>query len=104
MSPEKTHRQKLDRTLVGIVLAIIFVAIVNAGISVALATSIQDKYNAERIQQTQQSQVVFTHLCTTLESLHADNPPSGSAINNPSRAYLQELHDRLGELASDLKC
>jgi uncharacterized membrane protein len=102
MSTQETRSaRKADKTLVGIVIAIILVAVVNAGISVVLALSIQHNYNAARTQQQQQSQIVFSKLCTTLQALHADKPPSGTT---PSMIYIQGLHDRLGELATDLKC
>lgn len=90
-----------DRILIGIILAIIFVAVLNAGISVAIAATIQNRYDTAKVQQQQQGQIVFQKLCTTLNSLHADNPPSNTG---QSAAYLQDLHNRLGELATDLKC
>ena|SRR5579862_1479477 len=93
--------KKADRTLIRIIVAFILVAVLNACISVSLALSIQDRYNSERAIQQQQSQVVFSRLCTTLESLHAENPPKDTG---QSAAYLQDLHNRLGELAVDLKC
>jgi hypothetical protein len=102
MSTDKTRKvYRLDRGLVGIILAIILAAVLSAGISVALATSIQDKYNSERAQQVQQSSVIFGKLCNTLDSLHADIPPKGTG---PNSVYLQDLHNRLGDLASDIKC
>jgi len=102
MSIDETRSaRKADKTLVGIIIAIILVAVINAGISVILAFSIQHNYNTARSQQQQQSQIVFSKLCTTLEALHADKPPVGTT---PSMVYIQGLHDRLGELATDLKC
>ena len=47
---------------------------------------------------------IEAELCRTFESLYADKPPAGNPKTNPSRAYLQELHARLGEVPPDLKC
>lgn len=105
MHNETTGSVKAENhTLRTVVLIMILVLVLNAGISATLALAIQNRSDAARQQQKVQSQIVFRKLCTTLESLHADNPPTGSAANNPSRVYLQDLHDRLGELAVDLKC
>jgi flagellar basal body-associated protein FliL len=102
---EETHSaRRTDRTIIRIIIAIVLVAVLNAAISVALATSIQTRFDDAQQQQQQQGQIVFKNLCNTLDSLHADQPPSGPAADNPSRAYLQDLHTRLGELATDLKC
>lgn len=47
---------------------------------------------------------VEAKLCSTFGSLYADQPPAGDPATNPSRAYLQELHTRLGEVLPDLGC
>jgi hypothetical protein len=99
MSIEELKRS--DRTLTRIILVVILVAILNAGVSASLALSIQSKYASEQASQQKQSKVIYSNICKTLISLHEDSPPSG---NQPARAYLQDLHERLGELASDLKC
>lgn len=102
MSVEDLHKKrKTDRTLIAIIMAIILVAVLNAGVSVALAINTQDRYNNAVKQQQTSTSIIFGHICQTLESLHADAPPAG---NQPARAFLQDLHNRLGELATDLKC
>jgi hypothetical protein len=98
-----THRDR-NVTLTRIVLAFILVCVLNAGMCLATAITMQYRFNEARVQEQQQGQVIFKNLCTTLDSLYADKPPIVTTINNPSSVYLQDLHQRLGELATDIKC
>jgi hypothetical protein len=59
---------------------------------------------AEQSAQRHQGQLVQRKLCATLESLAAQRPPAGNPAVNPSRAYLQGLHDRLAQLGADVGC
>jgi hypothetical protein len=95
---------RTDKTLLRIIVAVILAVVINAGITAWAVTNMQNRFNNAAKAQQQQGQVVLSHLCTTLESLYADKPPAGASPSDPSRLYLQELHQRLGDLAVDLKC
>lgn len=84
MNTEETSNsaQKTDRTLAKIITAIILVAVLNAGISLAIAFTIQNRFDIARQQQVTQGQEFLRTLCKALESPHS----------------------HLGELAIDLKC
>jgi hypothetical protein len=43
-------------------------------------------------------------LCDTFGRLAALKPPPGNPAANPSRAYLQNQHDTLAQLGTDLGC
>ena len=60
--------------------------------------------NTSRAAYRHQSQVAQRKICITLTSLAALQPPAGDPAANPSRAYLQGLHDRFTEISRDLGC
>ena len=61
-------------------------------------------YHASQAAQRAQGAALEHKLCTSLGRLAALQPPPGSSIGNPSRAYLQEQHDVLAELGPDVGC
>lgn len=54
--------------------------------------------------QEQQGRAVEVKLCATLDKLAALKAPTGSAADNPSRAYEQELAMTLSQLKPDIGC
>ena len=58
----------------------------------------------EQAEQHQASVAVEKKLCDTFGELAALQPPAGSATQNPSRAFEQNLHSRLVDLGVDLGC
>lgn len=60
--------------------------------------------NTSRAAYRHQSELAERKICTTLTSLAALQPPAGDPAANPSRAYLQGLHDRFTEISRDLGC
>lgn len=79
-------------------LLVIFIAI--AGSHFVTQTEIN---NAKQTQQ-QQSALFENRLCSTLDAVKALQPPPGNPATNPSRAFDQEEHAALSQLASDLNC
>ena len=67
-----------------------------------------DSNNAAQRQEQQSQQIRGEHtlhlLCGTFERLAARRPPPGNPLANPSRGYLQWLHQQLAQVAPDLKC
>lgn len=61
-------------------------------------------YHREQAAQQRQGEVFEAKLCATLGRLGALRPPPGSAVGNPSRAYLQQEHAVLAELGPDVGC
>lgn len=59
---------------------------------------------SEQVAQQQQGAALERKLCTSLGRLAALEPPPGSPVDNPSRAYLQQQHAVLAELGPDLGC
>lgn len=102
MSSSKTH--KSDRTLLRIIVAVLIAVMLNAGITVWAIKAAQDKFATSTVQQQTQGKLIVNSICDTLVSLHDDKPPTGASPSNPSRVYLTDLHDRLGDLVNDLKC
>lgn len=64
----------------------------------------QDQINSNKAQQEQQSVQFEAHLCQTLNTLKAEKPPAGDPSTNPSRAFDQQQHDALAQLAADIGC
>lgn len=58
----------------------------------------------EQAAQQRAGRVLEAKLCTTFDSLAALKPPAGNPDSNPSRAYLQQQHDRLAQIGADLGC
>lgn len=61
-------------------------------------------YRLSQAAQQRQARAFEGKLCTTLDGLSSRRPPGGSAADNPSRAYLQWLHDQLSQLGPDVGC
>lgn len=87
-----------------VVLAIVVAVLINAGFSFWLVESNNSAMAAQQRASQRAGARIEAELCHTFESLYADKPPAGNPATNPSRAYLQELHARLGEVPPDLKC
>jgi hypothetical protein len=62
------------------------------------------EYRHFETTQEQQARQVDQKLCATLDKLAALKAPSGSATDNPSRAYEQELAMTLAQLRPDIGC
>lgn len=58
----------------------------------------------QQAAQKAQAAAFERRLCTTLGRLAALQPPPGSPLDNPSRAYLQAQHAVLAELGTDVGC
>ncbi len=58
----------------------------------------------EEAAAQRQGALVEHKICTTLRGLSALKPPAGDPVKNPSRAFDQQLHATLGQLAPDLGC
>ena len=58
----------------------------------------------EQVVQQRAAADVEEKLCSTFGKLAALQPPAGSPVNNPSRAFEQDLHSTLVELGTDLGC
>jgi hypothetical protein len=70
-------------------------------VAVAYTTWVNDRAQAT---QQQQGQILDARLCRTLAELYGEQPPAGNPRTNPSRSYLQGLHQHFGELLADLGC
>lgn len=92
----------LDRLL--ICAGIVVVLLVNGLFSYWQNQTSYSNVTATRQAQARRGAIVEQRLCATFELLAKDQPPAGSAATNPSRAYLQELHARLGEVPGELGC
>jgi hypothetical protein len=62
------------------------------------------EYHHFATTQEQQARSVDQKLCSTLDKLAALKAPPGSATDNPSRAYEQQLAMTLAELKPDIGC
>ena len=99
---EIRYRRSMVR--IGILVGFCFVMLVALTASFIVTKIGQDRFDS--IQQTQRSQglMIEQKLCTTLNSLKDLQPPPGNPVSNPSRAYLQEQHDKLAQLSVDVGC
>lgn len=57
-----------------------------------------------QVRQERAGRAVEQKLCTTLDALGGLRPPTGNPAGNPSRAYLQQEHAILAQLAVDVGC
>jgi hypothetical protein len=70
----------------------------------ASQSAIQAAQVREQAMQQSQGRIVLGKLCITLGRLAALVPPAGNPAENPARAYDQQVHATLGELAGDIGC
>jgi hypothetical protein len=82
-------------------LGLLFLTLVVGGGN--LWASFQINHSAQASRQ-RAAQSVERKLCTTLSRLTALKPPPGNPVTNPSRAFEQNLHATLSQLAPDLGC
>ena len=90
---------------------VVWLFVVSLALSVANLFWTSHEVNANNAAQQQQQlaqqragQLAEQKICTTLGTLAALKPPPGNPQSNPSRAYLQEEHDTLAQLGTDLGC
>ena len=120
----KVETQVVVNKKTTIMVIIIFILVLLMGISSLVSSFIEnDSYHTQLIQQNQkfenqlttqirnqqeaqrkQGQAEGVKICATLNSLAEIKAPTGSAGNNPSRAYEQQLQKRLSELHTDIGC
>lgn len=84
--------------------AFVAISLVNFLLTAGGYLFISHSASTERARQEQQSRVLERKLCTTFGELASLRPPAGNPAANPSRAYLQEEHDRLVQLGADVGC
>jgi hypothetical protein len=84
----------------GAILLLALVLIMGGG---ALLSSWLEYHHFATTQQ-QQGRLIDARLCATLSKLAALKPPAGSAKDNPSRAYEQQLAMTLAQLRPDIGC
>lgn len=99
---EIRYRRSMVR--LGILIGACFVLLVVLIASFVITKIGQDRFNTIQQNERKQGLVVEQKLCTTLNSLRDLKPPPGNPVSNPSRAYLQEQHDKLAQLSVDVGC
>lgn len=57
-----------------------------------------------KLSQVRQSQIIVAKLCTTLDELAQNKPPTGNPDTNPSRAYEQKEYRILTGIGHDIGC
>ena len=62
------------------------------------------EYHHFATTQEQQGRLIDERLCATMDKLAALKAPSGSAVDNPSRGYEQQLAATLAQLRPDIGC
>jgi hypothetical protein len=70
----------------------------------ASQAAIQSAHHREQVSQKRAGATLERALCTTFGRLAALKPPPGDPKANPSRAALQDQHDTLAQLGTDLGC
>ena len=101
---EVKHNRSITVSMAGMVLTVVFLLLVNAALTVSLVLFFKGQIDAEHAQSIHQGAKIEHSICVTMASLAALQPPSGSAEDNPSRAYEQKLHATLAEIGPDLEC
>lgn len=99
---EIRYRRSMVR--LGVLIGSCFVLLVVLTASFIVNKVGQDKINELQNNQRRQGVLIEKNLCNTLNSLRDLKPPAGDPVSNPSRAYLQEQHDRLAQLSVDVGC
>jgi hypothetical protein len=84
--------------------AIVVLFILSVGLSVFAIFWVSHEVNHNNKVQAQNSMVFQDKLCRTLRELSDNKAPSGSPIDNPSRAFEQKQQSILSELAPDIGC
>lgn len=67
-------------------------------------TAVRHQFAVQAAVERGRGAMVEHKICLTLHRLAALKPPAGNPETNPSRAYAQEQHRTLSELAPDLGC
>jgi hypothetical protein len=97
-------RYRKSMTRISVLIGTCFTLLIVLAASFIQSRISQDQYDQVQQSQARQGQAVEEKLCTTLEGLRSLTPPAGNPSSNPSRAYLQEQHNRLAELSTDIGC
>ena len=84
--------------------SVIVLFTISVVIAVAAYFAAVHSFQASQASQQRQGQRFERKLCTTLDGLASRKPPPGPVADNPSRAYLQWLHDQLSQLGPDVGC
>jgi hypothetical protein len=99
---EITYRKSMVR--IGVLISVCFILLIVLTASFIVTRLGQDQFDQVQKSQQKQGQIIEQKLCTTLEGLKSLKPPLGNPASNPSRAYLQEQHDKLAQLSVDIGC
>lgn len=91
-------------TMAKVLVAVILACVLNAGVTAGLVYNFKAQIDSSNHASQVQGEKIGQRLCTTLNKLSVLAPPTGSPINNPSRAYEQELHTTLDQLGPDIGC
>jgi hypothetical protein len=99
-APSRLPKFAIFLVLIGIVAG----PLLNAGYTTWAINRAHHQAQVEQQTAREQGEAVMRKLCVTLDKLHSDKPPAGDAATNPSRRYLQEQYEQLGELPGDIGC
>lgn len=99
---EKSRRE-FSATFYGALAVVCGFVIVALAITGSYFITQAEIHSAQQAQQAQ-GQMFETNLCHTLNTLKAQKPPVGNPKTNPSRAFDQEQHQALAQLAADVGC
>lgn len=92
------------RAAIGLLVLTLIVGGGNLWASYAQVQADKAAQHREQVAAQRAGALIEQRLCTTLRRLAADQPPAGSAAQNPSRAYEQSLHATLAQLGPDIGC
>lgn len=84
--------------------AVVALFVLSALLSALAFAGLVHYIGTQRAAQQAQGEIVERKLCTTLDGIAALRPPAGNPATNPSRAFDQHLHAKLGQLGTDLGC
>lgn len=93
-----------QRVIVGFLVLMLITGGGNLYASYSQVQAAKTAQQQEQASQERAGRAIERKLCTTLGKLSALQPPAGNASANPSRAFEQELHATLDQLAPDLGC
>jgi hypothetical protein len=95
--------ERFSSSFFGAMAAVCALVIIGVAIGVSFFVT-QEQITAAKNASAAQSSQFEAHLCRTLDTVKALQPPPGNPNTNPSRAYDQQEHAALAQLAADLGC
>lgn len=97
-------RGRTGLAIAGLLILVVLIGAGNLWASYAIAQNTNAKFEAAQATAEKAGAKEVQALCADLSTMAAIQPPAGSPVANPSRAYEQAEHRAWVGLATSIRC